>query len=78
MCNSGVIAIGSHHLWPMLHKLSPANAQGELYLTDVVELMHEAGQACAISLCPEADTAGVSRIPAPPAAEGHAEWCDAG
>jgi bifunctional UDP-N-acetylglucosamine pyrophosphorylase/glucosamine-1-phosphate N-acetyltransferase len=60
LCNSGVIAIGSHHLWPMLHKLSPANAQGELYLTDVVELMHAAGQACAISLCPEADTAGVN------------------
>ena len=60
LCNSGVIAIGSHHLWPMLHKPSPANAQGELYLTDVVELMHEAGQACAISLCPEADTAGVN------------------
>lgn len=60
LCNSGVIAIGSHHLWPMLHKLSPANAQGELYLTDVVELMHAAGNACAISLCPEADTAGVN------------------
>ena len=60
LCNSGVIAIGSHHLWPMLHKLSPANAQGELYLTDVVELMHEAGNSCAVSLCPEADTAGVN------------------
>jgi len=60
LCNSGVIAIGSHHLWPMLHKLSPANAQGELYLTDVVELMHMAGQSCAVSLCPEADTAGVN------------------
>jgi bifunctional UDP-N-acetylglucosamine pyrophosphorylase/glucosamine-1-phosphate N-acetyltransferase len=60
LCNSGVIAIGSHHLWPMLHKLSPANAQGELYLTDVVELMHAAGNSCAVSLCPEADTAGVN------------------
>lgn len=60
LCNSGVIAIGSHHLWPMLHKLSPANAQGELYLTDVVELMHRAGNSCAVSLCPEADTAGVN------------------
>lgn len=60
LCNSGVMAIGSHHLWPMLHKLSPANAQGELYLTDVVALMHEAGHSSAISLCPEADTAGVN------------------
>jgi bifunctional UDP-N-acetylglucosamine pyrophosphorylase / glucosamine-1-phosphate N-acetyltransferase len=60
LCNSGVIAIGSHHLWPMVHKLSPANAQGELYLTDVVEMMDLAGNACAISECPEADTAGVN------------------
>lgn len=60
LCNAGVMAVGSHHLWPMLHKLSPANAQGELYLTDVVELMQNAGQACAVSLCPEADTAGVN------------------
>lgn len=60
LCNAGVMAVGSHHLWPMLHKLSPANAQGELYLTDVVELMHNAGQACAVCLCPEADTAGVN------------------
>jgi len=60
LCNAGVMAIGSHHLWPMLHKLSPANAQGELYLSDVVELMHDAGQFCGVSLCPEADTAGVN------------------
>jgi bifunctional UDP-N-acetylglucosamine pyrophosphorylase/glucosamine-1-phosphate N-acetyltransferase len=60
LCNSGVIVIGSHYLWPTLHKLSPANAQGELYLTDVVELMHMAGNACAMSLCPEADTQGVN------------------
>jgi bifunctional UDP-N-acetylglucosamine pyrophosphorylase/glucosamine-1-phosphate N-acetyltransferase len=60
LCNSGVIAIGSHHLWPMLHKLSPANVQGELYLTDVVELMHKAGHSCAVALCPEEDTMGVN------------------
>jgi bifunctional UDP-N-acetylglucosamine pyrophosphorylase / glucosamine-1-phosphate N-acetyltransferase len=60
LCNAGAMVIGSHHLWPIIHKLSPANAQGELYLPDVVEHMHKAGHACAVSICPEEDTAGVN------------------
>ncbi len=60
LCNSGIIAIGAHDLWPMLKKLTPANAQGELYLTDVVELMAKAGKPCALATCAEADVAGVN------------------
>ncbi len=60
LCNSGIIGISTDDLWPMLRKLSPANAQGELYLTDVVELMATAGKACALSTCDEADVAGVN------------------
>ncbi len=60
LCNSGIIAIAAKHLWPTLKKLSPANAQGEYYLTDVVELMAQAGHACALAICPEADVAGVN------------------
>jgi bifunctional UDP-N-acetylglucosamine pyrophosphorylase / glucosamine-1-phosphate N-acetyltransferase len=59
-CNSGIIAIQAALLWPMLHKLSPANAQGEYYFTDVVELMAKAGHSCAFSLGREADMAGVN------------------
>ncbi len=60
LCNSGVIAITTDHLWPVLHQLEPKNAQGELYLTDVVELMAKAGRHCALTVCPEADVAGVN------------------
>ena len=60
LCNSGIIAITANHLWPSLKKLTPANAQGELYLTDVVELMAKAGQACALATCDEAEVAGVN------------------
>ena len=60
LCNSGIIAIKSDLLWPMLHKLNPANAQGELYLTDVVDLMRQAGHDCALETCPEEETAGVN------------------
>jgi bifunctional UDP-N-acetylglucosamine pyrophosphorylase / glucosamine-1-phosphate N-acetyltransferase len=59
-CNSGIIAVDSAQLWPTLRALSPANAQGEFYLTDVVEIMARAGHACALSLCAETDVAGVN------------------
>jgi bifunctional UDP-N-acetylglucosamine pyrophosphorylase / glucosamine-1-phosphate N-acetyltransferase len=60
LCNSGIIAIAAHDLWPILKNLKPANAQGELYLTDVVELMAMAGKPCALAECDEADVAGVN------------------
>jgi bifunctional UDP-N-acetylglucosamine pyrophosphorylase / glucosamine-1-phosphate N-acetyltransferase len=60
LCNSGIIAIAADDLWAMLKKLTPANAQGELYLTDVVELMAKAGKPCALAECDEADVAGVN------------------
>ena len=60
LCNSGVIALSAKLLWPMLHKLKPANAQGELYLTDVVELMVAARHKVALATCDEGDVAGVN------------------
>ena len=60
LCNSGIIAIGAEQLWPTLAKLEPANAQGELYLTDVVELMAKAGHACALATVDETEVGGVN------------------
>lgn len=60
LCNSGIFAIEARRLWPMLRKLKPANAQGELYFTDVVELMAKAGHKVALAICDEEDTAGVN------------------
>jgi bifunctional UDP-N-acetylglucosamine pyrophosphorylase / glucosamine-1-phosphate N-acetyltransferase len=60
LCNSGIIAIAARQLWPILKQLTPANAQGEFYLTDVVELMAKQGNPCALATCEEAEVAGVN------------------
>jgi bifunctional UDP-N-acetylglucosamine pyrophosphorylase/glucosamine-1-phosphate N-acetyltransferase len=38
-CNAGAYAFDGARLWPALDRLSTDNAQGEHYLTDVVELL---------------------------------------
>lgn len=38
-CNAGVYVFDGARLWPALEQLRPDNAQGELYLTDVVALL---------------------------------------
>jgi bifunctional UDP-N-acetylglucosamine pyrophosphorylase / glucosamine-1-phosphate N-acetyltransferase len=60
LCNSGIIAIEAKALWAALAKLKPANAQGELYLTDVVEHVNAAGGTSVFATCPESETAGVN------------------
>lgn len=60
LCNSGIIAIDSGLLWSLLPKLSNANAKGEYYLTDLVELAAASGTPCKLAVCPEAEVAGVN------------------
>jgi bifunctional UDP-N-acetylglucosamine pyrophosphorylase/glucosamine-1-phosphate N-acetyltransferase len=60
LCNSGIIAASSGLVWGLLSKLGNANAKGEYYLTDLVELAAAAGTPCALALCPEAEVAGVN------------------
>jgi bifunctional UDP-N-acetylglucosamine pyrophosphorylase/glucosamine-1-phosphate N-acetyltransferase len=42
--NSSIYVFRGDALWPALERLEPANAQGELYLTDAVRLLVEAGE----------------------------------
>jgi bifunctional UDP-N-acetylglucosamine pyrophosphorylase/glucosamine-1-phosphate N-acetyltransferase len=37
--NSSIYVFRGERLWPVLERLSPHNAQGELYLTDTIELL---------------------------------------
>ncbi len=60
LCNSGIIAISSALLWALLPKIGNANAKGEYYLTDLVELAAAAGAPCRLALCSEAEVAGVN------------------
>jgi bifunctional UDP-N-acetylglucosamine pyrophosphorylase / glucosamine-1-phosphate N-acetyltransferase len=41
--NSSIYVFDAARLWPALDRLEPANAQGELYLTDAVRLLVEDG-----------------------------------
>jgi bifunctional UDP-N-acetylglucosamine pyrophosphorylase/glucosamine-1-phosphate N-acetyltransferase len=41
--NSSIYVFDAERLWPALDRLDPANAQGELYLTDAVRLLAEDG-----------------------------------
>lgn len=60
ICNSGIIAISSTLLWELLPKIGNANAKQEFYLTDLVELVCQAGASVALATCPESDVAGVN------------------
>lgn len=60
LCNSGIIAIGSDLLWTLLPRVGNANAKGEYYLTDLVELAAAAGFPCSLASCAEAEVAGVN------------------
>jgi bifunctional UDP-N-acetylglucosamine pyrophosphorylase/glucosamine-1-phosphate N-acetyltransferase len=60
LCNSGIIAASSDLLWPLLAQVGNANAKGEYYLTDLIELSSAAGRPAALAICPEAEVAGVN------------------
>jgi bifunctional UDP-N-acetylglucosamine pyrophosphorylase/glucosamine-1-phosphate N-acetyltransferase len=53
--NSSIYVFDADRLWPALDRIEPANAQGELYLTDAVRLLIEDGQEVAVFNAPDAD-----------------------
>jgi bifunctional UDP-N-acetylglucosamine pyrophosphorylase/glucosamine-1-phosphate N-acetyltransferase len=59
--NSSIYVVRGSLLWPALERLQPANAQGELYLTDVVRDLVQAGERVAVHVAgdPE-ETEGVN------------------
>jgi bifunctional UDP-N-acetylglucosamine pyrophosphorylase / glucosamine-1-phosphate N-acetyltransferase len=46
--NSSIYVFRAESLWPVLERLSPHNAQGELYLTDTVALLAGAGDTVVV------------------------------
>ena len=58
--NSSIYVFASAKLWPALERIQPQNAQGELYLTDTIGLLVEAGESVAIHTSPEPFEAGVN------------------
>ncbi len=59
--NSSIYVFRSDALWPALERLQPKNVQGELYLTDAIEILVEAGERVAAHVAPDAnETDGVN------------------
>jgi bifunctional UDP-N-acetylglucosamine pyrophosphorylase / glucosamine-1-phosphate N-acetyltransferase len=50
--NSGIYVFEADRLWPLLDRLEPHNAQGELYVTDTIGLLVEDGEAVAVHVAP--------------------------
>ena len=46
--NSGIYAFEADKLWPLLDRLQPQNAQGELYVTDTLGFLVEDGDTVAV------------------------------
>ena len=53
--NSSIYVFETEKLWPVLERIEPVNAQGELYLTDAVRLLVEAGEEVVVFKAPDAD-----------------------
>ena len=51
--NSSIYCFRSESLWPVLGRLEPHNAQGELYLTDAVGLLVGDGKQIAVHVAPD-------------------------
>ncbi|RDI73922.1 glmU: UDP-N-acetylglucosamine diphosphorylase/glucosamine-1-phosphate N-acetyltransferase [Gaiella occulta] len=59
--NSSIYVFRADLLWPALERLTPVNAQGELYLTDAVRDLVQAGHRVAVHVAPDpAETEGIN------------------
>ena len=59
--NSSIYVFRSDALWPALEQLQPKNVQGELYLTDTIEILVAGGEKVAAHVAPDhRETDGVN------------------
>src|SRR3954463_991732 len=52
--NSGIYVFAADKLWPLLERLQPQNAQGELYVTDTLGFLVDDGETVAVHTAPTA------------------------
>ncbi|MEQ1695697.1 MAG: bifunctional UDP-N-acetylglucosamine diphosphorylase/glucosamine-1-phosphate N-acetyltransferase GlmU [Hyphomicrobiaceae bacterium] len=60
LCNSGVMAFALEDTVAVLESVGNANAKGEYYLTDAVEIARANGAKTAVVVCPETEVLGVN------------------
>jgi bifunctional UDP-N-acetylglucosamine pyrophosphorylase/glucosamine-1-phosphate N-acetyltransferase len=59
-CNAGIMAIDARKALTLLTDIGNANAQGEFYLTDVVEKAREHAMRCVVVMASEEEAMGVN------------------
>ena len=60
LCNSGVMAFRLEAPLDVLGKIGNANAKGEFYITDAVEIVRSSGGRAAVVVCEEDEVLGVN------------------
>ncbi len=61
LCNSGLMAVRGAELFALLARVGNDNAQGEYYLTDIVNIANADGRVCAVVVTDDADeVAGIN------------------
>jgi bifunctional UDP-N-acetylglucosamine pyrophosphorylase/glucosamine-1-phosphate N-acetyltransferase len=60
LCNAGLMALDGARALEWLGKIGNANAKGEYYLTDAVEIARAAGRTAAVALADETEVLGVN------------------
>jgi len=71
LCNSGLMAVKGADLFALLDQVGNANAQGEYYLTDIVNVANAQGKTCAVIVTDDPDeVAGINSRAELAAAEG--------
>jgi len=61
LCNSGLMAVRGADLFGLLEQVGNDNAQGEYYLTDIVNVANAAGKTCAVVVTDdEHEVAGIN------------------
>lgn len=60
LVNSGIMAFRSATLLQLLERIGNANAKGEYYLTDAIEIAHSLGVPVALETCAEEEVLGVN------------------
>jgi bifunctional UDP-N-acetylglucosamine pyrophosphorylase / glucosamine-1-phosphate N-acetyltransferase len=60
LCNAGVMAFRMRDLLALLRRIGTANMQGELYLTDAIELARADGYTACVVVCDEEEVLGVN------------------
>ena len=59
-CNSGLMAVKARDLFALLARVGNANAAGEYYLVDIVNIANADGRHCAVVMTEPFDVAGIN------------------